>query len=229
MVQTAAIIGSGNIGTDLMYKLTRREGDVKLVALVGIDPNSDGLAKAHALGLEAIHTGVDGLIDSPVFDDLAIVFDATSAGAHHVNAEKLTAAKSGIRLIDSGIGQTLPASCTGIGKALLSALPDDDVRELYADPDNLPIMTRQSIQTLPELLDELHATRARLRAGGRRVDPRPALRGRRRARRGGRRLAAISTSVPDVRWSGRSDEEWAAPVLAAAADLSAQLGYLPAR
>ncbi|MCC2594191.1 acetaldehyde dehydrogenase (acetylating) [Tessaracoccus sp. OS52] len=100
MAQTAAIIGSGNIGTDLMYKLTRRDGNVKLVALVGIDPNSDGLAKARALGLEAIHTGVDGLIDSPLFDDLAIVFDATSASAHHVNAEKLTAAKPGIRLID---------------------------------------------------------------------------------------------------------------------------------
>lgn len=100
MTQTAAIIGSGNIGTDLMYKLTKRDGNVKLAALVGIDPNSDGLAKARALGLEAIHTGVDGLIDSPVFDDVTIVFDATSAGAHHYNAEKLTAAKPGIRLID---------------------------------------------------------------------------------------------------------------------------------
>lgn len=100
MPQTAAIIGSGNIGTDLMKKLVKRAGAVELVALVGIDPDSDGLAKARALGLTAIHTGVDGLIASSLFDDLAIVFDATSASAHHVNAAKLTAAKPSIRLID---------------------------------------------------------------------------------------------------------------------------------
>lgn len=132
--------------------------------------------------------------------------------------------------IPSGIGQTLPASCTGIGKALLSALPDDEVRGLYADPDNLPIMTRQSIPTLPELLDELHATRERgyaLEDG----ESTPGLRCAAAVVRDveGAVVAAISTSVPDVRWTARSEAEWAAPVLAAAADLSAQLGYLPAR
>jgi acetaldehyde dehydrogenase len=96
----AAIIGSGNIGTDLMIKILRGSGILSVEAMVGIDPESDGLARAARLGVPAISTGVDGLIASPGFADIEIVFDATSAGAHRYNAEKLRAAKPGIRLID---------------------------------------------------------------------------------------------------------------------------------
>ncbi|WP_168626088.1 acetaldehyde dehydrogenase (acetylating) [Cryobacterium sp. BB307] len=96
----AAIIGSGNIGTDLMIKILRGSGILKITAMVGIDPASDGLARAARLGVTSIPTGVDGLIEHEVFADIDIVFDATSAGAHKYNAERLTAAKPGIRLID---------------------------------------------------------------------------------------------------------------------------------
>ncbi|MEA5117497.1 MAG: acetaldehyde dehydrogenase (acetylating) [Propionicimonas sp.] len=100
MTQLAAIIGSGNIGSDLMVKILKGDGLLRLAALVGIDPASDGLARARNLGVEVIATGVDGLIASPVFDQVSIVFDATSAGAHLINAAKLTAVRPGIRLID---------------------------------------------------------------------------------------------------------------------------------
>ena len=96
----AAIIGSGNIGTDLMIKILRGSGILEISAMVGIDPASDGLARAGRLGVTPIATGVDGLIADPVFADIDIVFDATSAGAHRYNAERLIAAKPGIRLID---------------------------------------------------------------------------------------------------------------------------------
>ncbi|WP_166866733.1 MULTISPECIES: acetaldehyde dehydrogenase (acetylating) [unclassified Salinibacterium] len=96
----AAIIGSGNIGTDLLIKILRGSDILEAAAMVGIDPASDGLARAARLGVTAIATGVDGLIAHEVFDSIDIVFDATSAGAHISNAAKLRAAKPGIRLID---------------------------------------------------------------------------------------------------------------------------------
>lgn len=87
----AAIIGSGNIGTDLMMKLLR--SDVLDVAVMaGIDPASDGLARATELGVAITADGVDGLIDLDAFGDVEVVFDATSAGAHLVNDAKLAAA-----------------------------------------------------------------------------------------------------------------------------------------
>ncbi|MHA6669585.1 acetaldehyde dehydrogenase (acetylating) [Homoserinimonas sp. A447] len=97
---SAAIIGSGNIGTDLMIKILRGSGILRIAAMVGIDPESDGLARAERLGVTAIATGVDGLIDHDLFADIDIAFDATSAGAHAYNSRKLTEAKPGIRLID---------------------------------------------------------------------------------------------------------------------------------
>ena len=95
-----AIIGSGNIGTDLMIKILRNGGDLEVAALVGIDPDSDGLARAQRLGVTAISTGVDGLVVSSAFDDVEIVFDATSAKAHVYDDRVLRAAKPGIRVID---------------------------------------------------------------------------------------------------------------------------------
>jgi acetaldehyde dehydrogenase len=93
-----AIIGSGNIGTDLMIKVKRLSGVLEVVALVGIDPASDGLARARRLGVETTADGVVGLIDLPCFADVRIVFDATSAGAHVANARAL--APHGKQLID---------------------------------------------------------------------------------------------------------------------------------
>ncbi|WP_300679728.1 acetaldehyde dehydrogenase (acetylating) [Nocardioides sp.] len=84
-----AIIGSGNIGTDLMIKVMRTSENLEMGAMVGIDPNSDGLARAARFGFATTHEGVDGLMALPNFDEIEIVFDATSAGAHKYNAGKL--------------------------------------------------------------------------------------------------------------------------------------------
>lgn len=93
-----AIIGTGNIGTDLMIKILRRSESLELVAFVGIDPESDGIARAKRLGVPTISSGVDGLIESPDFNDIRIVFDATSAKAHLVHETKLR--PFGKKLID---------------------------------------------------------------------------------------------------------------------------------
>ncbi|MCV7229050.1 acetaldehyde dehydrogenase (acetylating) [Mycolicibacterium komossense] len=93
----SAIIGSGNIGTDLMMKIRRSEV-LDIAAMAGIDSASDGLARAAALDVAVTADGVDGLLDLAVFDDVAVVFDATSAGAHRVNDAKL--ARAGKRVID---------------------------------------------------------------------------------------------------------------------------------
>jgi acetaldehyde dehydrogenase len=84
-----AIIGPGNIGTDLMIKVLRLSTTLEMGAMVGIDPTSDGLARAERFGVPITAEGVDGLIALDGFDDIAIVFDATSAGAHKANAAKL--------------------------------------------------------------------------------------------------------------------------------------------
>jgi acetaldehyde dehydrogenase len=96
----AAIIGSGNIGTDLMIKIMRHSEHLEMAAMVGIDAASDGLARAARLGVAITHEGVEGLTRLPVFNDIDFVFDATSAGAHVKNGAFLRALKPGIRLID---------------------------------------------------------------------------------------------------------------------------------
>src|SRR4051812_23237542 len=93
-----AIIGSGNIGTDLMIKVLRTSQHLEMGAMVGIDPDSDGLARANRLGVPTTAEGVDGLIALPGFGDIDVVFDATSAKAHLCNAAKLQAL--GKRMID---------------------------------------------------------------------------------------------------------------------------------
>ncbi len=92
---TAAIIGSGNIGTDLLYKLQRSEW-IEPRWMVGIDPQSEGLARAQAMGLETTHEGLKALLDKGVWPDLA--FDATSARAHVRHAKMLR--EKGIQAID---------------------------------------------------------------------------------------------------------------------------------
>lgn len=93
-----AIIGSGNIGTDLMIKIMRTSRNLRLVAMAGIDPASDGLARAKRLGVETTAEGIDGLMRLPSGADVEIVFDATSAKAHVQNDAKLR--ERGKQIID---------------------------------------------------------------------------------------------------------------------------------
>jgi acetaldehyde/propanal dehydrogenase len=97
MKTKVAIIGSGNIGTDLCYKALRSEW-LSPSWMVGIDPDSDGLRRAEASGLKVTADGIDGLLPHLAESEIKIVFDATSASAHRMHAEKLKA--SGILLID---------------------------------------------------------------------------------------------------------------------------------
>ncbi|GLW11730.1 acetaldehyde dehydrogenase 2 [Microtetraspora sp. NBRC 13810] len=82
----AVVIGSGNIGTDLMFKVERLSKRLSMAAMVGIDPDSDGLARARRRGVATTADGVDGLEGLPQFHDAAVIFDATSAGAHERHA-----------------------------------------------------------------------------------------------------------------------------------------------
>jgi len=101
----AAIIGSGNIGTDLMIKIMRMSDVLEMSALVGIDPDSDGLKRAAGLGVAITSGGIDGLINLPVWDEIGVVFDATSAGAHRRHSEIVTGAgKVMIDLTPAAIG-----------------------------------------------------------------------------------------------------------------------------
>jgi acetaldehyde/propanal dehydrogenase len=93
----AAIIGSGNIGTDLVIK-ARRSDSIEPVWLVGIDPASDGLRRGRELGLRVTHEGVDGLLPHLERDGIQIAFDATSAHAHIETSRKLT--QKGVLVID---------------------------------------------------------------------------------------------------------------------------------
>jgi acetaldehyde dehydrogenase len=98
MSAKAAIIGSGNIGTDLMFKIMRLTDKLDMGVMVGIDPASDGLARAARLGIATTAGGVEGLIGMPEFEDIEVIFDATSAGAHRHNAAAL--APYGKKLVD---------------------------------------------------------------------------------------------------------------------------------
>ncbi len=82
MKTKVAILGSGNIGTDLMIKVLRTSRVLEMGALVGIDPASDGLARARRMGVPALAGGIEDLVGMTGFDDIGIIFDATSAKAH---------------------------------------------------------------------------------------------------------------------------------------------------
>ncbi|WP_269621392.1 acetaldehyde dehydrogenase (acetylating) [Zhongshania sp. BJYM1] len=96
----AAIIGSGNIGTDLMIKILRNGQHLEMGVMVGIDPESDGLARAKRMGVAVTAEGVEGLVKMPEFADIGIVLDATSAGAHVHNDKLLRQHKPDIRVVD---------------------------------------------------------------------------------------------------------------------------------
>lgn len=92
-----ALIGSGNIGTDLLYKLKRSEV-LEPVWMVGIDPESEGLARAKEMGLKTTADGVDGLLPHVIADGVQVAFDATSAYVHKENSDKLNA--KGVFMVD---------------------------------------------------------------------------------------------------------------------------------
>ncbi|MBC7148895.1 MAG: acetaldehyde dehydrogenase (acetylating) [Rhizobium sp.] len=93
----AVIIGPGNIGTDLLMKMKRSEW-VEPVWMVGIDPASEGLKRAVDMGVKACATGVDGILEHVIADDIRVAFDATSAYAHAENSRKLN--ELGVIMVD---------------------------------------------------------------------------------------------------------------------------------
>ena len=130
----AAIIGSGNIGVDLMMKVLRSD-KLELAAMVGIDPESDGLARAAKLGVEITHHGLEGLRRMPGYKDIQIVYDATSAKAHLAHAPILKA--DGKQVID-----LTPAA---IGPYAVPAVNFDTM----ADADNVNMVTCGGQATIP--------------------------------------------------------------------------------
>ncbi|MDO6683375.1 MULTISPECIES: acetaldehyde dehydrogenase (acetylating) [unclassified Oceanobacter] len=93
----AVIIGPGNIGTDLLMKMQRSEW-IEPVWMVGIDPESEGLKRAAAMGIKTCATGVDGILEQVIADDIRVAFDATSAYVHAENSRKLN--ELGVIMID---------------------------------------------------------------------------------------------------------------------------------
>jgi acetaldehyde dehydrogenase len=132
-----AIIGSGNIGTDLMIKVIRLSETLEMAAMAGIDPASEGLARAARMNVAATAAGVDGLVAMDGFEDIELIFDATSAKAHVVNAARL--APYGKRLVD-----LTPAA---IGPYVVPPVNLDD--RLRADPANVNMVTCGGQATIP--------------------------------------------------------------------------------
>jgi acetaldehyde dehydrogenase len=130
-----AIIGSGNIGTDLMIKILGSDGPLTVAAMVGIDPGCDGLARAARMGVPTTAAGVDGLIAMSQFGDIKLVFDATSASAHGANWATL--ADTGVRMLD-----LTPAS---IGPFCVPVVNLDE----HLDAANLNMVTCGGQATVP--------------------------------------------------------------------------------
>jgi acetaldehyde dehydrogenase len=130
-----AIIGSGNIGTDLMIKILESDGPLTVGAMVGIDPDSAGLARARRMGVPTTADGVEGLREMPDFADIGLAFDATSAGAHRANWAALR--DNGIRMLD-----LTPAS---IGPFCVPVVNLDD----HLDTPNLNMVTCGGQATVP--------------------------------------------------------------------------------
>lgn len=136
MKKKVAIIGSGNIGTDLMIKVIRYSDSLEMSVMVGIDANSDGLARAKRMGVSITHEGIDGLINMPEWHDIEIIFDATSAKAHHYNYDKIKQFP-GKKVVD-----LTPAA---IGPYLIPAVNMDSLTAV----DNVNMVTCGGQATIP--------------------------------------------------------------------------------
>jgi len=131
----AAIIGSGNIGTDLMIKIMRTSEVLEVGAMVGIDPASDGLSRADRMGVVTTAEGIEGLQKLSVWPEIGIVFDATSAGAHQRHSDVVTGA--GKVMID-----LTPAA---IGPYVIPVVNGDD----HLDAANVNMVTCGGQATIP--------------------------------------------------------------------------------
>ena len=132
-----AIIGPGNIGTDLMIKILRHGRHIEMGAMVGIDPASDGLARAQRMGVAVTHEGVEGLARMPQFGEIDIVFDATSAAAHVKNDAFLRGLRPALRMVD-----LTPAA---IGPYCIPVVNGDE----HADAPNVNMVTCGGQATIP--------------------------------------------------------------------------------
>jgi acetaldehyde dehydrogenase len=130
-----AIIGSGNIGTDLMIKILRTSEVLEMAAFVGIDPDSDGLKRAERMGVAITHEGIDGLTRLAAWPEIGIVFDATSASAHQRNNEICSAASK--VMVD-----LTPAA---IGPYVIPVVNGED----YLDAPNVNMVTCGGQATIP--------------------------------------------------------------------------------
>lgn len=128
----AAILGSGNIGTDLMYKILKNPGSLQLSLMSGIDPESEGLARAKSYGLDISIEGINGILQDP---DIQIVFDATSAKAHIRHAKLLKeAGKIAIDLTPAAVGPYV--------------VPPANLND-HMDADNVNLITCGGQATIP--------------------------------------------------------------------------------
>lgn len=140
----AAIIGSGNIGSDLMIKIKRLSEVIEIAAMVGIDPASDGLARARRMGVAATHEGIEGLRQLDCYKDIKLVFDATSAGAHkHHNA-----------ILRADGKQVIDLTPAAIGPYVVPPINIDD----YMDAGNMNMVTCGGQATIPMVYAVKRAT-----------------------------------------------------------------------
>lgn len=153
-----AILGSGNIGSDLMYKLLKTPGHMQLSMLAGIEKGSEGLRRARDEGVETSHEGIDPILENP---EIKLVFDATSAKAHARHAEMLEeAGKVAVDLTPAACGPYV------VPTANLSAhLDEGNVNLMTCGAQATVPMAYAVSRVTPTLYAEMVSTVASLSAG----------------------------------------------------------------
>ncbi|MCA1730911.1 MAG: acetaldehyde dehydrogenase (acetylating) [Actinobacteria bacterium] len=153
-----AIVGSGNIGADLMYKLLKEPGHMELKTLAGIEENSEGLKRAREEGLETTHEGIQPVLDDP---EIKIVFDATSAKAHVKHAKMLKeAGKIAVDLTPAARGPYVVPTAN-----LTEHLKEDNVNLMTCGAQATTPMAYAVSQVTPVRYAEMVSTVASLSAG----------------------------------------------------------------